>query len=94
MTAALSPGLSWLLFLVCVAVGVAVYVVVAGGRRYRQMETEWHRIRWERRNGGGIVYFPPEASWQEVQSFREVFDSHIRVCGGIYDWSADPESGL
>ena len=88
MTAALSPGLSWLLFLVCVAVGVAVYVVVAGGRRYRQMETEWHRIRWERRNGGGIVYFPPEASWQEVQSFREVFDSHIRVCGGIYDWES------
>jgi len=41
MTAALSPGLSWLLVLLCVAVGAAVYVVVAGGRRYRRVERQW-----------------------------------------------------
>jgi len=37
----MSPALSWVLFLVCVAVGVTVYVVVAGGRRYRRMEQQW-----------------------------------------------------
>jgi hypothetical protein len=41
MIAALSPLVSWLLFLVCVAIGALVYVVVAGGRRYRRMEQQW-----------------------------------------------------
>jgi hypothetical protein len=84
----MTPVASWALFLVCVGIGAVVYIAIAGARRYRGIETEWHRIRWERRNGGGIVYFPPEASWQEVQSFRDVFDSHVRVRGGVYDHEA------
>jgi hypothetical protein len=81
-----SPALSWALFLVCVVVGVTVYLGVAAHLARR--EPEWHRVRWERRNGGGIVHFTPATSWQEVQSFREVFDSHVRVHGGIYDWES------
>ena len=85
----MTSALSWALFLVCVAVGVAVYVVVAGGRRYRRaFENEWHRIRWERQNGGGIVSFAPEATLQDVESFREVFDSHVRVRPSVYDHEA------
>jgi hypothetical protein len=76
-----TPLASWLLFGACVIVGATVYVVVAGGRRYRSLETEWHRIRWERRNGGGLVHFPPGTSLQEVESF-------IRIFGGIYDHEA------
>jgi hypothetical protein len=43
----MTPLASWALFLVCVAIGVVVYVIVAGGRRYRRMEhdaltfTQW-----------------------------------------------------
>lgn len=50
MIAALSPVASWAVFLVCVAVGVTVYVVVAGGHRYRRMERQaeidraWRRL--------------------------------------------------
>lgn len=36
----MSPLASWLLFGGCVAVGLVVYVVVVGGRRYRQMERQ------------------------------------------------------
>lgn len=46
MIAALSPAVSWALFLACVAVGITVYVVVAGGHRYRRIEREaeaWRR---------------------------------------------------
>lgn len=76
----MSPLASWLLFGACIAVGLTVYVVVAGGRRYRRA-FESEGIRWERRNGGGIVHFPPGASAQEVESF-------IRVFGGVYDHEA------
>jgi hypothetical protein len=81
MLAALTLVESWLLFGACIAVGVTVYVVVAGGRRYRAIDAEWHRIRWERRNGGGLISFPPGTSLQEVESF-------VRVFGGIYDHEA------
>jgi hypothetical protein len=74
----MTPAVSWFLFGACIVVGAVVYVVVVGGHRYRSLETEWHRIRWERRNGGGIVLFPPGTSLQEVESF-------IRIFGGIYD---------
>jgi hypothetical protein len=33
----MSPLASWALFLVCVLIGVGVYIIVAGGRRYRRM---------------------------------------------------------
>jgi hypothetical protein len=36
----MTPLASWLLFLVCIAVGVTVYVVVAGGGRYRRIERQ------------------------------------------------------
>jgi hypothetical protein len=35
--AALSPFISWAVFLACIGVGAVVYIVVAGGRRYRRM---------------------------------------------------------
>ena len=50
MIAAFSPVVSWALFLGCVAVGVTVYAVIAGGHRYRQMEQQaeldraWRRL--------------------------------------------------
>jgi hypothetical protein len=37
----MSPALSWVLFGACIVVGLVVYVVVAGGRRYRRMEQQW-----------------------------------------------------
>lgn len=81
----MTPLLSWLLFGACIVVGFIVYAaVVVGGRADR----EWQRIRWERRNGGGVVHFAPGTSLDEVRSFVDVFESHIRVHGGIYDWQA------
>jgi hypothetical protein len=75
---ALSPVLSWLVVLVVLFVALVVYAaVVMGGRA----DDEWQRIRWERRNGGGVISFPPETSRQEVESFIQVF-------GGIYDHEA------
>jgi len=37
----MTPLASWLLFLICVAVGFGIYAYVAGGRRYRRMEQQW-----------------------------------------------------
>jgi hypothetical protein len=36
----MSPVQSWAVFVACIAVGLIVYVIVAGGRRYRQMERD------------------------------------------------------
>jgi hypothetical protein len=36
----MSPALSWAVFLICIAIGATVYIVVAGGHRYRRMERE------------------------------------------------------
>jgi hypothetical protein len=36
----MSPALSWVLFGVCIVIGVVVYAVVAGGRRYRRMDAQ------------------------------------------------------
>ena len=50
---------------------------------------EWHRIRWERWNGGGVITFPSGTSLEEVESFRALFDSKARVYGGVYDWERE-----
>jgi hypothetical protein len=42
---ALSPLASWLLFLICVGIGATVYIVVAGGHRYRRIWQEFDETR-------------------------------------------------
>ena len=82
MIAALTPLASWAVFLVCVAVGVVVYVVVAGRRRWRDMVES-------------VDFMNPRMA--PVDRFRPELDAPVRIFGGIYDhetrgdfrWSLD-----
>ena len=82
MIAALSPVMSWLLFLACIAVGVTVYVVVAGGRRYRRMERQ--AATWRR----GIEVAPRVKLPAGIDPPSPVEPTVIRILGGVYDHEA------
>jgi hypothetical protein len=68
----MTPLASWALFLACLAVGVLVYVVVAGGRRYQRME----RDALEPMAPGFLRY---DETWKPLG---------LRVWPGPYDWQA------
>ena len=69
----MTPLASWALFLVCVVVGVGVYVVVAGGRRYRRMMNEALTFTpW-------VEPFPD--SWSPDWG-------KARILPSVYDWEA------
>lgn len=82
----MSPALSWALFLLCVAVGVTVYVVVAGGRRYRRMEREALEpmspgfLRYDERPLLQDSWTVGEAPW-------------VRIVPTVYDWRANDDFG-
>lgn len=64
----MSPLASWVLFGACILVGLVVYVVVAGGHRYRRMErdaltfTQW------------VDSFPVSTSTSWVRVLPSVYD--------------------
>jgi hypothetical protein len=66
----MTPLASWALFLVCVVVGVGVYLVVAGGRRYRRMERAW------------VESLPPKHPRAE----RPDPTLWVHVRPSVYDW--------
>jgi len=66
----MTPLASWALFLVCVAIGVVVYVVVAGARRYRRMEVDFLVS-----TVAPIDRFRPELD-----------TPYVRVLPSVYDW--------
>ena len=84
----MSPALSWARFLVCVAVGMAVYLVVAGGRRYRRM-IEMPQ-RWAPQCDHESQYV--DGHWRCLRCGAhgcvDPCDAHVRVIGGIYDHEA------
>jgi hypothetical protein len=73
----MSPALSWAAFLVCIAIGAVVYVVVAGGGRYRRMERDalWH-AGWD----------DPKRSAPSLRVYGGVYDLEAR---GDFDWTFD-----
>jgi hypothetical protein len=74
----MSPALSWALFLVCVAIGAAVYVVVAGGRRYRRILSDADTLAQLGRDVEAMRYDPL---------------LFIRVLPHVYDWSVADDFG-
>jgi hypothetical protein len=68
--AGMTPLASWALFLVCIVVGVVVYVVVVGGRRYRRMERD------------ARIFSIRKAAWAEslplVRILPSVYDHEAR----------------
>jgi len=69
----MTPLASWALFLVCVAIGVVVYVVVAGGRRYRRMEVDFLVS-----TVAPIDRFRPELDAPYVRVLPSVYDHEAR----------------
>jgi len=68
----MTPLASWLLFGACILVGLVVYVVVAGGRRYRGMIEMLPPVNVRPEDA------PPSADFPPIHIFGGIYDHEAR----------------